>query len=437
MQRLVLLGLNHATAPLPMREKLAFTPEQRRAALIALRERYPEAEAVLISTCNRVELYAARPVHGSPNPQEIVQFLCSFHGLPAADFQPHLYHKAERDVVEHLFSVTSSLDSMVVGETQILGQVRDAYEAAREAGSAGATLNPLFQRATAVAKQVMSETAIAEGHISIASVAVDCAKRIFDQFGNKIVLSIGAGKMSTLVLRGFADLHPKRLMICNRDQSKAAILAEKFSGEACAFESLDDHLVAADIVVSGTGSTRPIITRQRFESLLKQRRYRPIFLIDIALPRDIEASVGKLENVYLYNIDDLQQVVSNTRTHRGESVEQAKKIVAEQVERYLEWNRTREMGPMIDQLYKKHHELAREELDRTLAKLPGLSVNDRAQLEDLARRIVNKMLHDPIKSLRESGTTHAGGMPYLHAIQKLFQLNVEDADEEQHDQASE
>src|SRR5215213_6473020 len=293
MQRLLLLGLNHATAPLGVREKLAFTPEQRTAALAALRQRYDGIEAVLLSTCNRVELYAARAVHGHPRPEEMVDFLASLRSIPAADFRQHLYHKAETGVVEHLFTVASSLDSMVVGETQILGQVREAYDAARDAGATGPVLNPLFQRAAAVGKQVMTETSIAEGRLSVASVAVDYARRIFDHFNDKTVLCIGAGKMTQLVARGFAGLKPKRLLCCNRDPAKAQRLAEPFGGEAVPFERLDEHLIAADVVVSSTGSSHPIITRARFETLLKQRRYRPIFLIDIAMPRDVEPSVGE------------------------------------------------------------------------------------------------------------------------------------------------
>ncbi len=377
---------------------------------------------MLLSTCNRVELYIARPVHGRPRPEEMVEFLSTLKSVPAAAFDSLLYQKAEREVIEHLFSVTSSLNSMVIGETQILGQVRDAYESARDAGVAGSALNPLFQKALAVGKHVLSETPIAEGQMSVASVAVSCALRIFEHYHDKTVLNIGAGKMASLVLQSFAQLHPKRLLVVNRDPTRAQALASRFNGEPAAFERLDEHLVAADIVISSTASVDPIITRQRFEYLLKQRRYRPVFLIDIALPRDIEAAVGKLENVYLYNLDDLQQVVSTTRTERSGAVDQARRIVLDQVENYVAWNRAREMGPMIDQLYRKHHELAREELDRTLGKLPDLSAQQRAQIEELIRRLVNKFLHDPIRALRESGAPHTQNIPYLHALEKLFQL---------------
>ena len=429
MQRLLLLGLNHATAPLDVRERLAFTEAERLHALAAMRDRFPGVEAVLINTCNRVELYAARAVHGHPRHDEMIAFLADLRGVPAADIAGHVYEKSERDVIQHLFAVASSLDSMVIGETQILGQVRDAYDVAREAGAAGGTLNPLFQRAIAVGKQVMSETKISEGRLSVGSVAVDCAGRIFEHYHDKTVLCIGAGKMASLVLQSFHALRPGRLLVCNRDHAKAQALAARFGGLAVPFENLADHLIAADVVVSSTGSQHPIITRQTFEPLRKARRYRPIFFIDIALPRDVEASVGEIENVYLYNLDDLQQVVAATHNQRSESIEHARRIVDEQVERYISWTRVRELGPMIDRLYQRHHELAREEVERIANKLPELSCVEREHLDELARRIVNKLLHDPVKTLREGDSPHALGQTYLHALEKLFQLEV-DADNE-------
>src|SRR5687768_9639143 len=360
MQRLLLLGLNHSTAPLDVRERLAFSAAQRLEALAALRDRFPGCEAVLINTCNRVELYAARAVHGHPRHDEMIAFLAELRSVPAAEITPHVYQKSEKDVIRHLFAVASSLDSMVIGETQILGQVREAYDAARELGAAGAALNPLFQKALAVGKQVMSETKITEGRLSVGSVAVDCAGRIFDHYHDKTVLCVGAGKMATLVLQSFHALKPGRLLVCNRDHAKAQALAARFGGVAAPFERLADHLVAADVVVTSTGAQHPIVTRRAFEPLRRARRYRPIFFIDIALPRDVEAAVGEIENVYLYNLDDLQQVVAATHSQRGGSVEHARQIVNEQVDRYVSWTRVRALGPMIDKLYQRHHELARE-----------------------------------------------------------------------------
>jgi glutamyl-tRNA reductase len=318
---------------------------------------------------------------------------------------------------------------MVLGETQILGQVREAYDAASQMGACGAILNPLFQRAIAVGKEVLSATGIAEGRVSVASVAVDYARRIFDSFADKTVLSIGAGKMAALVLQSFAALKPKRLLVCNRNAEKANALAARFSGEAADFDRLDDHLVAADIVVSSTGSAHPIITAARVASLRKAMRYRPIFMIDIALPRDVEAAVGDLENVYLCNIDDLQQVVAQTLSQRSGALDAARAIVNKHVDGFVAAQRTREMGPLIDRLANRYHALASEELKRTINKLTNLSEAERSHLEELTRRIVNKLLHDPITMLRNTEGMHGTTSQYLHALERLFKLEEGIADQ--------
>ncbi len=428
MQRLILLGLNHTTAPLAVREKLAFNAEQRAAALDALRRRFNHCEAVLLSTCNRVELYVAGESHGKPRAHEVLEFFAGLRSLDPNLLKSHLYEKTNRDVVTHLFSVACSLDSMVLGETQILGQVREAYEAARNLGTAGTMLHPLFQRAAAVSKKVMAETSLAEGRLSVASIAVEYARRIFDVFTDKTVLSIGAGKMASLVLANLAALSPGSLIVCNRDITKAQQLAEKFSGRVAPFESLADQLAAADIVVSSTGALEPIITRKVFEAVMKRRHHKPVFLIDIAVPRDVESAVGELENVYLYNMDDLQQVVAATRGQRQGSIEAAGKIVADQVEEFIQWHRTRQLGPVIDQLYRRSHAVAQEELTRALQKLPNISPSEKQHLEDLTRRIVNKLLHDPVQMLRDTQSTHQPTERYVHAMEKLFKLEESGAD---------
>jgi len=252
----------------------------------------------------------------------------------------------------------------------------------------------------------MRETPLAEGRLSVASVAVDYAARIFDHFDDKTVLCIGAGKMAQLVLRSFAGLSPKRLLVCNRDGEKAVLLAKQFNGEPAAFENLDEHLASVDIVITSTGSSEPIITAKRFAVAHRRRRYRPVFVIDIALPRDVEASVGKFENVYLYNLDDLQQVVLQTQTGRQAAIDSARKIVVSAVDDYVRAHRIRALGPVIDQLYKRYHQLAQDELTRTLTKLPDVTDTEKSHLEELARRIVNKLLHDPVRALRSADDVH-------------------------------
>jgi glutamyl-tRNA reductase len=259
----------------------------------------------------------------------------------------------------------------------------------------------------------------------VASVAVDYARQIFERFDDKTVLSVGGGKMAALVLQQFAALSAGTLLICNRSPERAETLAAKFNGRAAPFEQLADHLAAADIVITSTGAEEPIITRAQFPAILKARRYRPIFIVDIAFPRDVEPAVGEMDSVYLYNLDDLQRVVLETRSHRQEAVSSARQIVLQHVEEYSLWDRQRELGPTIARLYERYHHLAQEELARTLNKLPNVSPAERAHLEELARRIVNKLLHDPVQMLRSADGGHAPEVRYLHALEKLFQLTQE------------
>ncbi len=427
MHRLHLLGLNHTTAALELRERLAFDSAETTAALKAFADELAGGECVILSTCNRVEIYAS----GDFSPPQLKEFLGRRRGVAIEQIAEKFYQKSGRAVVEHLFSVASSLDSMVLGETQILGQVRQAYDAARSAGVVGKSLNPLFQYAIATGKQVMRETALGEGRLSIASVAVDFARLIFDHFHDKTVMGIGAGKMGSAVLRSFAELGPRELVVCNRDGQKAKTLAGRFAGRGVSMDELADALVPVDIVVSSTGSAQPILTARQFTAIHRRRRLRPIFLIDIAMPRDIEPAIGEMENVYLYNIDDLQQVVSRTQAGRREAIEAARKIVATAVGEYLMSHRLREIGPMIDRLYKRSHELALEELSKSLGRLPGVSAAEREHLEELARRIVNKLLHDPVQALRQANEAHAPMTQYIHAMEQLFKLGQDEAESEE------
>ena len=423
MGQLLLIGLNHVTAPLAVRERLAFDVGQQRAALASLTQQFVGCEAVLLSTCNRVELYVAGDQRPAPAVNELVDFIGRLRDVPPEQFRGQAYEKSDRGAVEHLFNVATSLDSMVLGESQILGQVRQAYELSRDAGAVGAALNPLFQRAIAVGRQVMSQTALGDGRISIAGVAVACAQRIFETFTDKCVLCIGAGKMSALVLQHFVGLRPERLLVCNRDFDKARGLAARFHGEAIPFDLLDQHLALSDIVITSTGAPHPIITRRQIEAVLKHRRYRAMFLIDIAVPRDVEPSVGENEHIYLYNIDDLQSVVSATQAQRTDAIDAARAIIAQHVNEFLALQRRRALGPAIELLYRRSHALAQQELQRTISKIPDLSEPERAQLEELTRRIVNKLLHDPVTALQQADAQHAVTPQYLHAIEKLFHLD--------------
>jgi len=429
MDRLLLIGLNHVTAPLTVRERLAFDGGQQRRALEQFKSRFGGCEAVLLSTCNRVELYVATAQAAAPSGGDLIRFIGDFHGISPDSLRAHVYQKTDRGALEHLLNVAAALDSMVLGETQILGQVRDAYDLSRELNAAGAVLHPLFQRAIAAGKEVMAQTTLGEGRLSIASVAVAYARKIFETFDDKCVLCIGAGKMTTLVLRHFAGLRPRRVLVCNRDIDKARVLAQQFGGEAVSLDGMEPHLAAADIVISSTGAPHPIITPGNIDAAVRQRRYRAMFLIDIAVPRDIDPAVGANEHVYLYNIDDLQSVVSTTQAQRTEAMDAARRIVLRHADEFLAQQRQRALGPAISRLYERSHALARQELERTLSRIPNLTDADRAQLEEVTRRIVNKLLHDPITALREPHGQHPVTPAYLHAIEKLFHLDQSRADE--------
>ena len=308
--RIVLVGCNHRSAPLAIRERLAFDGPKLERALEVFAERFPGTEAVLLNTCNRVELYAASE-EPAPSPELGVaaEYLAGFHAIPIGELQPHLYYLADREAVGHLFEVAASLDSLVPGESQILAQVKEAYRIARGKSVTGPVTNALFQKAIAVGKLIHTSTAIARRKVSVSSVAVEFACEIFeaDQFPRKTVLVIGAGKMGELTLEHLRELRPGRILVTNRNPRKAAEVADRWSGQPVPFERLDDWLVEADLVLSTTGSQEPIIHRERFARIMQRRDYRPVFVIDIAVPRDFAADVGDLDNVYLYNIDDLQR----------------------------------------------------------------------------------------------------------------------------------
>lgn len=450
--RLLVAGLNHRTAPLTLRETVAFSPGQIKDALAQFRARFPHAELVILSTCNRVEFYLARPLSSEPSLDELCGFVADYHQVKPEALRPHLYHHEDRSMVEHLFAVASSLDSMVVGETQILSQVKHAYHFAANAGGIGGgavtgksgggegtgsnqgghgggggtgVLHALFQRALAAAKDVHDKTELSAGHLSVASVAVDLAASVFDRFDDKTVLCVGAGKMATLMLRHLASLQPRKLLITNRSPERAQALAAHFSSlhaEARPFEGLDQLLVEADILLTSTGAAQPVITEARFKALQKPRRYRPIVMVDIAVPRDVEASIARLSNVYLYNIDDLQEVAAGNRGKRDAEIAASRALLKEHVDEFLRWFAARDVGPLVKALYEHCHATARTELAALFVKHPEMPAEERAELERLAHRLVGKILHGPVTQL----TTHAEATarPMLTAaLKKLFSLD--------------
>ncbi len=412
-------GLNHQTAPVQVREALAFPAARLAEALGALAATAGVGEAVILSTCNRVEVYTGSP-EALP-PDLVARFLASFHGVWPETFQAHLFRHDGREAVRHLFRVACGLDSMVVGEAQVTGQVRAAYEAAASAGTAGRVLHKLFQQALAVAKRVRTATEIGAGRASVGSVAVELAQRIFESLAGKTVLVIGAGEMGASVVASLRAAGAQATLVANRTFARAAELAATWGGKAVPFDALTDHLAAADIVISSTDAPHYVLTRARMEEALARRRGRPLFLVDIAVPRDIEPSVGGLEGCYVYNIDDLQAVVADTLAQRQQEIGRCEAIVEAECGEFLAWLGRLAVTPTIAELSAQWHDLKRLELDALRRRLPGLPPEAYAEVERMADRLVNKILHQPVRALREEPPgEHSDGL--LGAALRLFGL---------------
>lgn len=415
----------HQTADLAVRERLAFSsPELLSRAYSDLRERFPQCEFVIVSTCNRVEIYTAHDTPGTgPELRQIAQFLSEFHQVPLDDFYAELSEKSGTEVVRHLFEVTSSVDSMVLGESQIVNQVKSAYDVAARATACGLLTNTLFQRALTVSSRVRTETRLSEGRISIASVAViDFGKSIFDHFSDKTVLVIGAGEMGEETLRYLKSEGVKRILVCNRNPDRALRLAREFGGIAKDWSTLDECLSEADVIVSTTGADRPIVDVPRFKSIRKRTGERPVFILDLAAPRDFDPAVGKIDDsVFLYDIDDLEATCQRNRQNRAEEIQLARQIIDDETSRFIQDLNHKSTGPLVKQLREHWQEISRSELDQLFRKAPHLGESDRLMMERTVDRIVNKLLHPPLEVLRDEsreGTPHG----LLDAIRRLFRI---------------
>jgi len=344
--RLQVVGCSHRSAPIGLRERLAFSPDQVSRALKQFREDFPQAEVVLLSTCNRVELYAATPNDRLPGREQIGAFLARFHGLDAAEILPCLYEHGDRGVVEHLFAVAASLDSMVLGEAQILAQVKQAYQQAVEEGGAGPLLHALFQAALKAARRIAGETAIHERRVSIPSVAVaDFAQQIFERFDDKKTLVIGAGEMAEETLRYLQDEGAHDVTVINRSFDRAGSLARQWRGEARPWERLLETLAEVDLVISTTGAEEPVVRLADFERVRKARCEKPLFVLDLAVPRDFEPAIGDLAGVYLYSVDDLRSACERNRQQRDRELPAARRIVEHETDRFMADLHARASGP--------------------------------------------------------------------------------------------
>jgi len=416
-----LVGCSHHNASIELRERLAFNPTQAARALDLWRERFPAAEAVLLSTCNRVEVYSASEATG-PNHEQVAKFLSEFHGLEPTALGNEFFQQSGEAAVWHLFTVTASLDSLVLGEPQILAQVKQAYQLAQQHHSAGPLTHDMFQAALRVAKRVARETSLYEKRVSIPSVAIgDFARQIFDSFDDKQVLVIGAGEMGQETLRYLRDGGARDVTIINRSAARASELAVEFSGRAAPWEELDEQLVAADLVVSTTGAEEPIVSLERFQRLEPLRYQRPLLILDLAVPRDFDPAIGDRLGVYLYSVDDLQAAATHNREQRDAELPAALAIVEEETRLFMEQMHHRATGPIIARLRENWQSLREQELRRLFNKLPDLDPKMRAEIDQAFERYANKLLHSPLEQIRdESRRGHPHGL--IEALKRLFRL---------------
>ena len=413
---LLAIGVNHKNAPVKIRERLAFGPDIVVAALRAAVEQAGVDEVAILSTCNRTEIYCAGD---QPSCSRIKDWACEFHGLSPAAVSPHLYQHLDRAAAAHLMGVASGLDSLVLGEPQILGQVKTAYQTAVDAGTTGKLLGRLFQHTFSVAKQVRTDTSIGSSPVSVAFAAVSLAKQIFADLSQQCALLIGAGETIELTARHLKQHGIGRMIVANRTVERAHALAEQFDGYAIALTEIPGHLPEADIVISSTASPLPVLGKGTVESALKRRKHRPIFMVDIAVPRDIEAEVSELDDVYLYTVDDLEEVIAENRRSRQEAADQAGEIIEQQADEFDAWLRSLDAVALI-QGYRAQAEQARDEvLDRALRMIENGKAAEEA-LQFLARTLTNKLLHTPSARLREASS--AGRTELLDAANTLFQL---------------
>jgi glutamyl-tRNA reductase len=412
---LLALGVNHHTAPVEIREQVVFAPEKLAQALDEITDHGAAHEAAILSTCNRTEVYCNLE---PSNDARLIEWFCDYHRLRRDTLQPYLYRHPDQAAVKHAFRVAAGLDSMILGEPQILGQMKDAFTEAHKAGATGKILNRLFQQTFAVAKQVRTDTAIGASAVSVASAAVVLAKQIFDSLAQQTVLLIGAGDMIELCARHLKEQGVGHMIVANRTLERAELLAGPYGAEAISLAEIGQRLADADIVISSTASQLPILGKGAVERALKARKHRPMFMVDIAVPRDIEPEVGGLDDVYLYTVDDLQGVVQDNRQSREAAAREAEKIIDVQVLNFMHWIRGLDAVPTIRALREQADAVRERELKRARTRLARGEDPDKV-LAQLARALTNKFTHAPTDALRRADLDGE----LLDAARRLFDLD--------------
>ncbi len=418
------VGLSHKTAPVETREKIAFSsPQKLEEALLILKKEPAIKECVILSTCNRVEIYLV--VSKDSDWKDIViSNIARYQGVEKNDFVQHLYFKEDAEAVKHIFKVAAGLDSMVLGEPQILGQLKEAYGFAAGKNATGFVINKLMHTTFSVAKRVRTETKIGSYAVSISYVAVELAKKIFEKLEGKKAMLIGAGEMAELAAKHLLTNGISQIIVANRTYERACSLAQEFNGVACNFEEFPERLKDVDIVISSTGAPGFVITPEKIKTALKLRRNSPMFLIDIAVPRDIDPKVNELDNVFVYDIDDLQNVVDSNLAERKKEAEKAEKIIEEELEAFSDWVKSLQVKPLLVNLRGAIEKIKDQELAELKKRVSSLSEKDEKLIEAFANALVNKFLHNPTIFLKEVGSGEESYV-YLEAFKRIFNLEKE------------
>ena len=414
--KLVVVGLNHKSAPVDVRERLAVPGESLKDALAFL-GRYVSAGAIL-STCNRTEVYAVADGDRDAS-QTLMEYLADYHRLPVAEFAHYLYSYQDDDTVRHLSRVAAGVDSLIVGEAQVMGQVRRALEVSGDAHMVSQPVSRLFHHALRVGRRAREETAIGRNAASVSFAAVEMARRIWGNLDSRVVLVLSVGGAGKITARTLRDLGAARLIVANRTPEKAVELARELDGEAVPWESVPRALTEADIVISSTGAHGYVLTEEAVAEAMSRRVARPLLLVDIAIPRDIDPRAGSLPGVHLYNIDDLRTVAEANLRGREDEIQKVEAIVEQETDRFLRWWRSQGLVPVISAIQAKADAIRERELQRTLKRLPALGPQEQAQVEAMTRAIVSKLLHDPIATLKEQGQRDG----YARTARALFKLD--------------
>jgi glutamyl-tRNA reductase len=419
---IVVVGLSHKSAPIEVREKLYFPEDTLPDALRKLMSYEGIRESLIVSTCNRVEIYASVQ-DSAQGIDQIKRYISEYHGIPREALEGSLYVYPDAQGVRHTFRVASSLDSLVVGEAQILGQLKDAFDISLKTKTTSTILNKLIKKSISVAKRVRTETRLAEGAVSISSAAVELAKKIFGDLTGKTVMLLGAGEMAELAAQHLLGNGVKNIMVANRTFERAEELAKEFKGDAIRFEHFPDALVMVDILICATGAQQYVVKRDMVNKVIKDRRHKPIFMIDISNPRNIDPEVDKVDNVYLYDIDDLQSKVNVNTEGRAKEAERAEEIVTQEVETYLQWERGLDAVPTIVDLREKVEDVRKRELDKAMSALTGINDDQRRTLEIMSQAIVNKLLHAPLVVLKQAAAAPDAGDKTIAVARRLFNLD--------------